>query len=151
MEIDERQADAAMSNWFKAPNLPRDLLLFINCIKLARNEDKISPEAMFRLQRGGGRRSSSTTLSVAKIGASDGVVIEGSFQGGVKKEVLRSMCQVANETGMDLEVCLVSSEDDWFEVASHSSHFSRSSQRFSRPSASSSQQNPVRASSHFQV
>ena len=55
--------------------------------------------------------ASNTSLSVVRIGPDDGIVVESSFQGGVKREVLRSLCQVANETRIELEVALAHGEE----------------------------------------
>lgn len=89
------------------------------------------------MQKGSTGKVTSTTLSVARIGPADGVVVEGSFQGGVKHEVLRSMCKVANETQVDLEVALSKTEDDWHEIAAHSGSQSFRSQRQSTSRSSS--------------
>ena len=40
------------------------------------------------------RSPASASLSVVRIGAADGLVIESSFKEGVKQETLRSLCQV---------------------------------------------------------
>ena len=68
----------------------------------------------------------STSLSVVRISSADGIGIEGSFQEGVKKETLRSLCQVANGTQLTLEVALADLGDDWHEVASDSFSYSKS-------------------------
>ena len=63
------------------------------------------------------------------------MAFEGSFQEGVKRETLRSLCQVVNATQLNLEVALAPvADDDWQQVPVASS--SRTSLS-SRPSSSS--------------
>ena len=62
--------------------------------------------------QGDGGQEAPSSLSVVRIGPQDGVLLESSFHGGLKKEVLRSLCQVANETRMDLEVAITSADEE---------------------------------------
>ena len=61
-------------------------------------------------------------LAVMRFASGDGVALEGSFRGGVKQEVLRSLCQVCNATSLALEVSLVPVADaDWQQIGSATS------------------------------
>ena len=71
------------------------------------------------------KAQASASLSVVRISSVDGIAIEGSFQEGVKRETLRSLCQVANGTQLTLEVSLADIGDDWHEVASDSFSYSK--------------------------
>ena len=55
---------------------------------------------------------------MVRIGSGNGIALEGSFQEGVKRETLRSLCQVTNGTRLTLEVALVGAGDDWQQVPS---------------------------------
>ncbi|KAK9908805.1 hypothetical protein WJX75_003140 [Coccomyxa subellipsoidea] len=56
----------------------------------------------------GARSSDDTASSVVPVRMRGAVVaLESSFQGGVKREVLRSLCQLVNDTQLRLEVALV--------------------------------------------
>lgn len=72
------------------------------------------------------KAQASASLSVVRISSADGIGVEGSFQEGVKKETLRSLCRVANGTQLMLEVALADLGDDWHEVASDSFSYSKS-------------------------
>ena len=51
------------------------------------------------------------SASVIPVRLRGGVVaVESSFRGGMKLEVLRSLCQVANDTQLRLEVALVDAQ-----------------------------------------
>lgn len=60
------------------------------------------------------------TSSVVPIRAQalGGCALEGSFRGGVKREVLRSLCQVHNATQLPLQVALATlpPASEWQEV-----------------------------------
>ena len=61
-----------------------------------------------RYRAQGARSSDDTASSVVPVRMRGGVVaLESSFQGGVKREVLRSLCQLVNDTQLRLEVALV--------------------------------------------
>ena len=65
-----------------------------------------------------------------------GCALESSFRGGVKRECLRSLCQVHNGTTLRLQVALaaLAHADEWQEVPQQaSSHRRRSSQVLSLP------------------
>ncbi len=56
----------------------------------------------------GGRGVDDMASSVLPVRTRGGVVaLESSFQGGVRREVLRSLCQLVNDTQLRLEVALV--------------------------------------------
>lgn len=65
-----------------------------------------------------GKTTASMSLSIVRIGPSDGIALEGSFQDGLKRETLRSLCQITNGTKLRLEVCLTDAPDEWEEVSS---------------------------------
>lgn len=54
-----------------------------------------------------------SSVTPIKLG-SEGVVLEGTVVGGARQETLRAPCQVVNTTRMVLEVCLITVQDeDW--------------------------------------
>lgn len=56
----------------------------------------------------GGRGTDDMASSVLPVRTRGGVVaLESSFQGGIRREVLRSLCQLVNDTQLRLEVALV--------------------------------------------
>ena len=100
------------------------------------------------------KAQASASLSVVRISSADGIGIEGSFQEGVKKETLRSLCNVANGTQLTLEVALADLGDDWHEVASDSFSYSKSSASSRSVALGSDQERPApqaRASRHHRT
>ena len=59
----------------------------------------------------GSQNQDDVSASVIPVRLRGGVVaVESSFRGGMKHEVLRSLCQVANDTQLRLEVALVDAQ-----------------------------------------
>ena len=59
----------------------------------------------------GSQNQDDVSASVIPVRLRGGVVaVESSFRGGMKLEVLRSLCQVANDTQLRLEVALVDAQ-----------------------------------------
>lgn len=52
------------------------------------------------------RGDSAVTVLPVRIAGAEGVAFENSFQGGVKRETLRSLCQLVNGSQLALEVAL---------------------------------------------
>eukprot|EP00887_Chlorella_sp_A99_P001951 scaffold18.g1951.t1 len=67
------------------------------------------------------------SLTAMRVG-SESVVVERCVAAGVRREVLRSLCQVSNTTALPLEVCLVDEDEDagWQEVAARAGSVSGS-------------------------
>ena len=59
----------------------------------------------------GSQNQNDVSASVIPVRLRGGVVaLESSFRGGIKLELLRSLCQVANDTQLPLEVALVDAQ-----------------------------------------